>query len=636
MHADPPDLRSWSPAEKEFQALLRRFAQICPAVYVVGGAVRDALITSLQSSTPVPSSWQPSPSQQNHAMDQQSKVSDVDLVLPESACDFARKVADLEGWAFYKLDAERDIARLVYTDSVPPLVCDVARFQGESLAEDLAVRDFSINAMAFQLSPDSHDVSLIDNHDGVDDIRNGQIRRIHESGLLNDPNRFIRAVRLAVQLGYSIEEETYNQIRDNAQRILDSSQERIRDELWKGMATSRSAAFIELLRQSNLLKWVLPEVAELVDVSQSAPHHLDVYRHTLLAVRHAGFLRDWILRDNGLDFAVDSCPTQPKSSSPQSDPSRQLVTRLKAWHSQLQHHLGQELAAGHSVADWLVWYALFHDVGKPSTRTEEYTVLHAGEHAGKHIGEFATEDSPETGIGDNKSGTDGKSVSVRYRFFEHEHVGARLTEKRLTALHFSRDEIKVATRVVDGHMRPHHLNASFNENALSRRATYRFFRDMGQSANGSLIGIDVLLVALADVQSIYRGLGGQQLLPLATLDFGLDDFEIDVSPTGHSSEEHKEEHALVTPTTDELAHWEKYLTHIDQLFTYCFDDDGIPAITQPRLVDGRQLMAHLDMEPGPQLGVLLEQIAEAQAAGDIDSVESALEWAAKQLASTTK
>lgn len=100
-------------------------------------------------------------------------------------------------------------------------------------------------------------------------------------------------------------------------------------------------------------------------------------------------------------------------------------------------------AAERQMADWLVWFALWHDVGKPATRS---------------IDRFP----------------DG---AVRYRFLGHEEIGARATVRRLESLKFSRYEITLAQNIIlRGHMRPHLLHASFGADPISRRARYRFFR----------------------------------------------------------------------------------------------------------------------------------------------------------------
>lgn len=578
----------WFPTDPRFQSLLKKIVASGSPVYIVGGAVRDALLHQIYGSG-LEASRQETPAPENVATGNVAvgKPSDIDIALPAHACQIARRVADTEGWAFYKLDAERDIARLVYNSEEKPLICDIARFQGDSLRDDLAKRDFTVNAMAFELGDgwadssvsgaESNRVALIDYHEGVRDLKNRQIRRVGEKSLLDDPVRLLRAVRFAAQLSifghFQIETETKKQIVENVEQLKQSSQERIRDELWKALAAPQPAEVVEALRLLGLLSIVLPEVADTVGVPQSYPHHLDVYHHTLAAVRHAGFLRDWILRDNraGRNQSAGEVALDYRNGTASQ---QTMFKMLEPWYNSLQEHFCTNLATGHLRADWLVWLALFHDVGKPETRIEEV----------------------EGGV-------------VRHRFFDHEHVGASKVAERLTVLHFSRNEVKLAMKAVDAHMRPHHLHASFGEKPISQRACYRYFRDVGRIPSEFPVGIDVILLALADMQAIHRELNFLS-----------------------REEENVWGKSASNPRNSEISqHWVHYLQHAESLIAYGFGNKGDSAVRNNRLVTGHQLIEQLGMKPGPILGLILEQVAEAQAAGEIETEEEALDWVAKRL-----
>jgi poly(A) polymerase/tRNA nucleotidyltransferase (CCA-adding enzyme) len=159
-------------------------------------------------------------------------------------------------------------------------------------------------------------------------------------------------------------------------------------------------------------------------------------------------------------------------------------TALEPLFPQLEEHFAQPVAPGHRRAQWLVWYALFHDVGKPDTQTVEQT--------------------------------DG---ATRIRFLHHEQVGAEYIGARLAALRFSRDEISLAAKVVREHMRPHLLHSSFPDDPISRRARYRFFRDTGGQQYDRPPGVDVTLLALADYQATYGGVDRPDADPGALADW---------------------------------------------------------------------------------------------------------------------
>lgn len=103
--------------------------------------------------------------------------------------------------------------------------------------------------------------------------------------------RLLRGVRFTNQLGFTLEEETLVQIKRMSAALRLSSPERIRDELWKMLATDRPAEAIEDLRSLGLLGYVLPEVAGMVEVAQSYPHYQDVYQHTLRTLEYAVQIR---------------------------------------------------------------------------------------------------------------------------------------------------------------------------------------------------------------------------------------------------------------------------------------------------------------------------------------------------------
>jgi putative nucleotidyltransferase with HDIG domain len=258
-------------------------------------------------------------------------------------------------------------------------------------------------------------------------------------------------------LGFAIEEQTEQQMLRMSATVRLGSTERLRDELWKMMQSHTPAAAIELLARYGLLTILLPEVEAMQGVEQSAPHVLDVYRHTLAAVTFAAEFRAWLR----------SAPSAQDTSSAGRHAAKAWHAALDPWRSPLQQHFLQPITADHLRLDWLVWHALLHDVGKPLTRTIE-------------------------------EGSDG---TLRARFLGHDELGAQMTRERLEALRFSRQEVQLAGEVVAAHMRPHHLHASFGNEPISRRACFRFFRGTGGRSLDLLGGIDVVLLALADYQA---------------------------------------------------------------------------------------------------------------------------------------
>ncbi len=183
---------------------------------------------------------------------------------------------------------------------------DVATFRTESgyvngrhpqkvwwgtLEEDVLRRDFTVNGLVVR-----SDGEVLDYVGGLSDLKAGVIRTIGkpDARFLEDHLRLLRAVRFCCQLGFSLEEETEEAMRRQASGLARVSRERIRDELMRMLATSRSADGLGLLHSTGLLPYALPEVAALDGVPQPAEYHPegDVLTHTRAALAVADGLWD--------------------------------------------------------------------------------------------------------------------------------------------------------------------------------------------------------------------------------------------------------------------------------------------------------------------------------------------------------
>lgn len=168
-----------------------------------------------------------------------------------------------------------------------------------SLKEDLARRDFTINALAF-----NDDKGIVDYFNGTKDLDDKIIRAVGEPSkrFKEDALRMLRAIRFSAKLSFDIEEKTLDAIKTNAHLILNVSNERIRDELCKILLSNNTTKALKLLEESNLLKFILPELQVTVGFNQQNPHHdKDIFKHTLAVIekcpqevnlRVAGLLHD--------------------------------------------------------------------------------------------------------------------------------------------------------------------------------------------------------------------------------------------------------------------------------------------------------------------------------------------------------
>ncbi len=159
---------------------------------------------------------------------------------------------------------------------------------GKTLEGDLTRRDFTINAMAINLETDQE---LIDPFDGQKDIKNKIIRTVGDpfERFGEDALRLMRAVRIAGQLGFTIEATTHQAMVEQATLINRIAKERVREELMKILSSADPYHGILLLKETQLLSQILPELEKCFGVDQKSPqrHHIyDVGTHLLMALKN--------------------------------------------------------------------------------------------------------------------------------------------------------------------------------------------------------------------------------------------------------------------------------------------------------------------------------------------------------------
>ncbi len=404
--------------------VLQRLQEMVDPLVLVGGSVRDLLLGR--------------------------ELRDLDIATPAGALDLARRLANAMHGAYVPLDEPRDTGRAVLTGpDGQTLVVDFAAWRGPSLADDLRLRDFTVNALAAEV--DGNSAALIDAAGGLPDLDARQLRMASPTALRDDPLRCLRAVRLLAELspwGFRLEQDTARQIGRHASLVVNSAGERVRDELVRIVAAAEPERSLAVLDELGLLAVVLPEAAALHGVAQSEPHVYDVFEHTVRVVEHTARLADWI---------AGRVAPQPRSSPIDEETGAALAPFRAALAGHMAEPVGVALG---SRGNALRWAALCHDWGKPATRTVEI--------------------DPD----------DGRE---RVRFFGHEDESARLTQTALRRLRFSEAEVRWVSTIVAGHMRPHHLVAAGQP---SRRAVYRYFRELGAA------GVNTALLSLADLQAM--------------------------------------------------------------------------------------------------------------------------------------
>lgn len=269
---------------KEIDLILEKLTKTRPdgsrqgnyEAYIVGGCVRDILRNVKPNDWDITTNANPKELQKlfpkNFYENQFGTVS----VITNSK-DETLKVVEITP---FRLEGK-------YSDKRHPDEISFAK----TLNEDLSRRDFTINALALELNSKSKTLNpkIIDFFDGQKDLKKKIIRTVGDANkrFEEDALRMLRAIRFACTLDFTIEDKTFKAIQKNAEWIQMISNERIHDELIKIFETNKVAYGIDLLRQTNLLKFILPELDKGVGVSQNKHHVYDIYEHSLRALDEA-------------------------------------------------------------------------------------------------------------------------------------------------------------------------------------------------------------------------------------------------------------------------------------------------------------------------------------------------------------
>lgn len=390
---------------------LTRAALAGRPAWLVGGAVRDRVLGR--------------------------RTADLDVVLDGEPREVARALAGAARAAAFALSEEYGGWRVAARDGTWQV--DFERLRGATLEEDLALRDFTVNAiaaplrepgMAERMSPESLPVAageLIDPLGGLEDLARRRLREAGPRAFAEDPLRVLRLVRLAVELDFEADHDTRARAQTHAGALGEVAPERIFMELRRIVDARGAVAGLELMGEVGATAVVLPELEALRGVTQSRYHHLDVYGHTLEVLERV--------------IALQEDPVAVLGSTEGS--CRDALTAL----------LGEPLADGLTRGGALRWGALLHDAAKPLTRAVR----------------------PSDG---------------RVTFIGHDVRGAQLAGEVLTRLRASG---RLQTHV--GALVRNHLRLGFlvhEPQPLARRRVFAYLRGCEP------VGVDVTLLSIAD------------------------------------------------------------------------------------------------------------------------------------------
>lgn len=222
--------------------------------YIVGGYVRDLLL-----------------GKENF---------DRDIVIADSDVKkIAQKISQNLDGTLIELDNEWEIYRIVLRDKTNYI--DIAKAVNDNIKDDLARRDLTFNAIALKLN----DLSVIDNHGGIADLKNKIIRGISEKNFEDDPLRLLRVFRFQAGLGFEIEPETFDYVKKHALEISKPAKERVNVELVKLFEGGFTDTALLNADRAGILEAVFPIVKEVKKIPPNTHHHLPLFDHVIETTR---------------------------------------------------------------------------------------------------------------------------------------------------------------------------------------------------------------------------------------------------------------------------------------------------------------------------------------------------------------
>lgn len=263
-----------------------------------------------------------------------------------------------------------------YSDSRRPDIITFCDAKGDVLR-----RDFTINGMLY----DPVEARVIDYVGGERDIKAHLIRTIGEPRKRFDEDhlRLIRAVRFAARFSYDIEHETGMAIKNLSQKILSVSVERIREELEKGLTGQNPHNFIRLLDETDLLRQILPEIAQMKGVEQPENFHPegDVFVHTLIALSKLN-QPSWELAMGTLLHDVAKPATFSRDIDPSRESGKIRFTRHEIIGAEMAGLICERLKTSTYTRERVMWLVKKHLCFKDVQRMRKSTLKRLFAHPG--------------------------------------------------------------------------------------------------------------------------------------------------------------------------------------------------------------------------------------------------------------
>ncbi len=300
-----------SSTEKILKEWLSRLDGELPEVYLVGGVVRDMLLSR--------------------------PPRDIDL-MTRDAESFAKKLAATRDAVVvpFEKKADEPCYRVIVRQHRESFI-DIVSMRGDTVSDDLERRDFTVNAIAVRIESGGASGKIIDPLNGRGDLAQRIIRAAGAYAFVSDPLRILRALRFAAELGFTIEDSTLAMMKSHAELLKHTASERIFAELLKIFAAENTGGFVRMMDRLGILSLIFPEIVAMKGCTQNSHHHLDVWSHSLLV--------------------LENC--------------EHILTHLEDFFGQGYDKISENLKKDENRIALLKLTAMLHDAGKPLTSAVE-------------------------------------------------------------------------------------------------------------------------------------------------------------------------------------------------------------------------------------------------------------------------
>jgi tRNA nucleotidyltransferase/poly(A) polymerase len=382
-------------------------------IFLVGGAVRDALL--------------------------KRTTNDLDFISNKDVRSTAKQISEKLNGAFYMLDDERKTARvIVHLPEKKTINLDFATIQQGGIETDLRSRDFTINAMAFDLDTQQ----MIDPLGGVKDLHQKRLIACSPTSLSDDPVRILRGIRLSLDIQARITSVTKDAMQNSSHLLPNTSIERQRDELFRILSGKKVSSAFRIMDQFGVLETILPELHQLKGFERQSPNVPDLWEDSLALMRE-------------LEMILEIIVGNRTEGSGKNIRHGLMVLQLGQFRHQLEDHYAKVLNPNRTIKALILLASIYRHVGK--TQSEQTVIVE------------------------------------RLLSPNHNDIGSRMIEQRGKALALSQVEVRRLKTIIQNQSFLTMLVKMENVERPSKREIYKFFKRTGEA------GIDICLILLAGI-----------------------------------------------------------------------------------------------------------------------------------------